>query len=269
MWIENIINHHNGYRVYFEPFHPGNVAEFSFFKNRQYFRDEVSGLEFVNPLNFLMQGKLKNKWIDSRDKNFYARKLLIKDIRANLLLNWIKCHHPDIKIILLLRHPCAVAQSRIKLGWGGSIDHFLNQPELLEDHLNPFIQTIRAAEGDLQVCVTAWCIENYIPLKQFKPGEIHVCFYENFLLEPAIEIRKLMDFIGDPLPDNLDPIINQSSDTNWNRAEHSGQQVHSFNQWKEDISPGDYKIVKNIMIQFGMDQLYDDDGYPLSPELRR
>jgi hypothetical protein len=219
-------------------------------------------------LNRLLQGRINNKWINSRNKNLFARKLLIKDIRANLLLHWIKSHHPEIKVILLLRHPCAVALSRIKLGWGGSVDHFLNQPELLEDHLNPFIQTIRDAEGDMEKCVTAWCIENYIPLRQFKPGELLLCYYENFVLKPEEEVRKLMDFIGESFPENLDSILSKSSDTNWNKSVHSSPEEMYISRWKDEITPEEYDKVKRILATFGMDQFYDDDGYPLSPELK-
>lgn len=267
-WIGNIINHDNSYRVYFEPFHPEKVPEFSSFKNRQYFRDETRNPEFLEPLDLLLKGKIGNKWLNSRNKNFFAGKLLVKDIRANLLLHWIKKHHPHVKIILLLRHPCAVALSRIKLKWGGSVSQFLNQPELLEDHLDPFLPMIRAAEGDLETCVTSWCVENYVPLRQFKPGEIMVCYYENFILDPEAEVRKMKDFIGEPFPGNLDDILSFSSDTNWNKSVHSGNEENMMNRWKEEISPEEYKKVKKILASFGMDQFYDDHGYPLTPELK-
>jgi hypothetical protein len=267
-WIGNIINHNNDYRVCFEPFHPEKVPEFSSFKNRQYLRGSASANDFLDPLNLLLQGKINNKWINSRNKNPFAGKLLIKDIRANLLLHWIKTHHPYIRIILLLRHPCAVALSRIKLKWGGSVSQFLNQPELVQDYLQPFYEIMKEAEGDLEKCVIAWCIENFVPLRQFAPGEILVCYYENFVLDPEAEVGKMMDFIRDPFPADLETILSLSSDTNWNRSEHSERQELSFNRWKNEISPGDYKKVKHILEKFGMDQFYDDDGHPLSPELK-
>lgn len=267
-WIGNIINHKNDYRICFEPFHPGKVTEFGLFNSRQYFRDEVSDPAFLNPLNLLIQGKLSNKWINSRNRNFYASKLLVKDIRANLLLHWVKSHHPDLKVILVLRHPCAVALSRIKLKWGGSVSQFLSQPELLQDYLQPFLEIMRAADSDLEKCVTAWCIENYVPLRQFNPGEILVCYYENFVIDPEPEVRKMLNFIGDPFPADLESILSRSSDTNWNRSEHSDLQEFSFNRWKSEITPADYAKVKNILQKFGMDLFYDDDGLPLSPELK-
>jgi hypothetical protein len=36
-----------------------------------------------------------------------------------------------------------------------------------------------------------WCIENYVPLKQFKRGEIHLAFYESFCERPESELAIL------------------------------------------------------------------------------
>jgi hypothetical protein len=33
-----------------------------------------------------------------------------------------------------------------------------------------------------------WCIENYVPLKQFKRGEIHLAFCESFCEKPESEL---------------------------------------------------------------------------------
>ncbi len=46
-------------------------------------------------------------------------KLVIKFVRGNRLLPWISASFPDVKKILLIRHPCAVINSQMRTGFTG------------------------------------------------------------------------------------------------------------------------------------------------------
>jgi hypothetical protein len=56
-------------------------------------------------------------------------------MRAQLFLRWIKQTFPEMPILLLLRHPCAVAKSRLQSCWGAHLDAFLAQQDLIESLL--------------------------------------------------------------------------------------------------------------------------------------
>jgi hypothetical protein len=98
----------------FEPFHAYKVDICKEFKYRQYLRPENKDKYFLETANLILTGKIKNKWINSQNKRIFSNKRLIKDIRANLMLKWIHTNFPSVPIILLFRHPCAIAYSRIK-----------------------------------------------------------------------------------------------------------------------------------------------------------
>src|SRR5690606_33441478 len=108
-------------------------------------------------------------------------------------LKWLKTLWPNFPIILLIRHPCAVAASKIKLHWDTHLEDFLRQDALVEDYLYPFEKEIRAAATNFERHIFLWCIENYIPLKQLKPYEIHVIYYESFILNLEEELNNLTE----------------------------------------------------------------------------
>ncbi|MGE0451431.1 MAG: sulfotransferase [Vicinamibacterales bacterium] len=265
-WIGNLIAHRHDYRVLFEPVHHQKVPEFRQFHNRQYLRPGDSDPTYLDPMTRLLRGRIRHPWMDGRNQNRYARKLLVKDIRTNLLLKWVAAQRPDIRIILLLRHPCAVAASRVKLGWGPFADAFLAQPAVMEDFLDPFRDLLETRRSAFVGNVVSWCAENYVPLKQFAGGGIHLCYYEHVLLEPAREVARLLTFVGEPLPDDLGAVLSAPSDTNWNR---SHQPLPAFDQWKNEVDAGDRDAAVRVLEQFGMQALYDQDGRPGSATLTR
>jgi len=222
-WVSDVINYRDEYRYVFEPFHPGKVKTCKGFRRKQYLRPEDRREEFLRPARIILSGALKNHYwaghLDSRyiplwrvrknlrknkirdwayhlDGRFDTGRRLIKDVRANLMLGWLRANFPEMPIILLLRHPCAVAHSRMEHGWGPLLDHFLSQRELVEDFLEPFENEMRAARTDFDRHVFSWCVENYVPLTQLRRGEVHLVFYENLCEDPEGEVRRLFGFLN-------------------------------------------------------------------------
>ena len=73
-------------------------------------------------------------------------------------------------------------QSKKDWVWMTDPMKFLDQPELVEDYLLPFIPLINevSERGDyLEKLLLIWCIINYIPLKQFNKEELLIVFYED------------------------------------------------------------------------------------------
>lgn len=105
--------------------------------------------------------------VDRFNESFLVRRRLVKEIRANVLLPWLHSVFPDVPIVLILRHPCAVALSRLSLRWGTTLDDFLSQPALMDDYLHPIEADIRGATEPFDRHIFMWCIENYVPLRYF------------------------------------------------------------------------------------------------------
>ncbi|MDQ3794624.1 MAG: sulfotransferase [Actinomycetota bacterium] len=255
-WVSEIINHRNGYRLVFEPFHPGKVGICAHFRRKQYLRPNDRREEYLEPARQVLTGGLRNSWTDRFNRKLVARRRLIKDIRANLLLGWMHADFPEMPIVLLLRHPCAVAASRLALGWRDNLLGTIEQEELVEDFLGPVEAEIRAARDDFERHVFLWCIENYVPLRQFGPGEIHLAFYENFLARPKDEIRRLFAFLSESFDGRVYRALRRPSPLS--RKDESP----SVDAWRRCVTDSQLERAVEILALFGLDTVYGARAMP-------
>jgi len=249
-WVSEIINYRNEYRFIFEPFHPGKVRVCKNFRRKQYLRPDDRREEYLGPARKILTGGIRSTWTDRFNGRFAARRRLIKDIRANLLLGWMRENFPGMPMILLLRHPCAVVTSRLALGWRDNLWETMEQRELVEDFLLPVETDIRAARDAFERHVFSWCIENYVPLKQFGPGEIQLSFYENFLAHPEDEIPRLFDF----LDEDFDARV-------YSKASRKGEKG-SVDAWRRCVSGSRLERTVEILALFGLDRVYGEGAMP-------
>lgn len=200
-WVSNLINHDKQYREMFEPFHPMFIPEVNFVLPHQYIRPDALTDKFKNILSDVLTGKLYHQRIDQEPPSKQQTRLLIKDIFVNLLSYSAFLQFPHVKIVLLIRNPFAMALSKYKKRnwcWVTEPLHLLNQKDLYADYLQPFEDVIRqtsARKNYILNQVLIWAIIHYIPLRQFNPSDIHLCFYEKVYANPDKEISQLFQFV--------------------------------------------------------------------------
>jgi hypothetical protein len=263
-WVSHLLNYRNEYRYIFEPFPSPKARICDAFKHRHYLRPENNDPGLRAAADTILSGRFRNGWIDRYNRRLVSRKRLIKDIRANLLLKWLHTHFPEVRIILLLRHPCAVASSRTKLGaklgWVPYLDEFLTQPELIEDFLSPFRGAIEQAKTDFEKHIFAWCIENYVPLRQFQKGEIHLAFYESFCRRPAEEIARMFAFLGESLDDRVWRDVAMPMLARKDSAIFSGDSL--VDGWRKHVSAQQLRRACEIVRLFSLDRIYSEESLP-------
>ena len=255
-WVSGLINHRNAYRFVFEPFRPDKVGICENFGRKQYLRSGDRREEYLGPARTILTGGLRSFWTDRFNEKLVARRRLIKDIRANLLLGWIRANFPGMHMVLLLRHPCAVVASQLALGWRDILSEMMEQEELVEDFLVPMEAEIRAARGGFERRLFTWCIENYVPLKQFEPGEIHLCFYEDFLTRPEHELRRLFSFLGEDFDERVYPLLNRPSPLS-----REGEAA-SVDAWQRSVTGRQLERAVEILGLFGLDRVYGEAPMP-------
>lgn len=260
-WVEDVVNFDNSFRPMFEPFHSREIGLIKHWRYRQYLRQDDVGERYLGPATTILSGKIRHPWIDRHNRRFVARARLIKDVRITLLLKWIKRHFPEIPQLLLLRHPCAVAHSKLKLKWDTHLDVFLDQPDLVTDFLSPFVDLIRRAQEPFDRHILMWCVENYVPLRQFARGEILVVFYENLCVDPAPEIRRIMSFLGRPYSaSTLDALPRPSTLSRPDSPIRTGEDL--VTSWRGDVSASQIASARELCGAFGLDALYGDQSVP-------
>jgi hypothetical protein len=256
-WLSEVINHSGGYHYVFEPFNPARVGAFGHFRSKQYLRPDDTREEFLKPASLALTGALKSSWTDRFNRALVARRRLIKDIRANLLLGWMRANFPGMPIVLLLRHPCAVVASRLALGWKDNLSETMEQQDLVEDFLLPMETEIHAARDAFERHLILWCIDNYVPLRQFAPGEIHLTFYENLLINPEAELQSLFTFLGEDLDDRTCDRLDRPSPLSRKDAP-----IPSVDGWRVQVDACQLQRVGEILALFGLDGVYGEGPMP-------
>ncbi|WP_166173394.1 sulfotransferase [Rubrobacter tropicus] len=256
-WLSGLVNHDRLYRNVFEPFHPGKVGALRGFRSKQYLRPDDRREEFLYPARRVLSGEVRSFWTD-RGGALLARRRLVKDVRANLMLGWMADNFPGMPIVLLVRHPGAVVSSRLALEWRDNLDETMEQKELVEDHLLPMEAEILASTEPFERHLFLWCIDNYVPLKQFRPGGLHLCFYENLLLDPETELRRLFGFIGRDFDEGVLRRIGRPSPTS--RRETRGD--HDAEGWGRGTTGRQLERASEILGLFGLDRVYGEGATP-------
>jgi hypothetical protein len=266
-WLGDLIASQIPCRILFEPFNPNLVPEYRGFHYFQYMRPGMENQEFRAFAQKVFTGEIRNRWTDHQNERIFSKYRLIKEIRANLALKWLHDNFPEVPIIFLTRHPCAVVASRMELGWATDrdIEPFLSQPELMEDHLAPYSNLINNAKTNEEKHAIIWSVSNLVPLKQFNPGEIKIVYYENLCTQPEIEIPAIFASIGQRYVSPVIDTINQPSQTTRETsAVVTG--TDKISNWKKKLSSSQIEKILSIVEKFGLGHLYSDSFLPLNKD---
>jgi len=264
-WVAELINADGGDRIVFEPFFAARVPEAAGFDYLQYLRPSQSDPILVERARAILAGKVRNRWVDRDNHGFFYRRRIIKDIRCNLMLAWLKAIAPAIPIVVVVRHPLAVTASWLKLGWGKELDGdrtdvdiLTAQPDLFEDFpiLGNLLNEIDPTSRFEQV-LFEWCVLHLVPYQQFQTGGAYFLFYENLILQPEQELRSLFQFIQKPYDwEAMQPIMGSASSTNFLKRSFRDHQASQLTQWQESFSTVQRDRACQILARCGLDIFY-------------
>jgi hypothetical protein len=247
----------------FEPFQSRLVEQFTNFSYFQYMRPDADDAELFSYCNTVCTGTIRHRWIDRQVSVILPEWRLIKDIRANLFLRWLSLRFPEIPIAFVVRHPCAVVQSRLGLGWDTDRDiaPFLEQPDLVADHLADQMDLILRLETPEEKHAVVWCISNLVPLRQFPHGTLNLFHFEDLVNYPDTEVPRLFHSVGRKPREAVSVRLDRPSATTTGRS--GGMMgANPVTSWKKTLSPRQIDRILAVVSAFGMDALYDDSGFP-------
>lgn len=266
-WIQEAINYRKDHRVLFEPFRAGGASQDNLFPPEQYVRPDDPAPHLLEPARLIMSGRVRSRWVDQELTRFIYRKRMIKDVHSNLMARWLNVNFPDVPMVWLVRHPCAVAESMISTdlfmeGWRRM--RLLNQPQLMEDHLEPFKELILSCELPFEQAVLLWCVQQYVPFRQFRPGQVLLMFYERILAQPEVELRRLFEYLGRGHEAGnrklLSRIKRPSRTTGRTSALRGGSDPSSA--WRQRLAPDQIRRARELLGHFGLDGIYGEEVMP-------
>jgi hypothetical protein len=258
-WVAELINFDNSYRLIFEPLRVPQCRPFHF---GRYLRPSDDNPTCLERMELVVSGRLRHVWSDRYNRQPLPHKRLIKEISANLILGWLRSHFPEMPLILLLRHPCAILKSRRRLGLKMSgIAGYLKQPQLVADYLVPYQADMERA-SPLEAFFFRWCVDTLIPLRQLKKSELHVAFFEDFCIQPQRELSRLFSFLGKHVDQRVFTVLDRPSSQAWRSGEKLPSRLTLAQNWQDGLSGVELRTAQHAMRLFGLDSLYRDDGTP-------
>jgi len=259
-WLFDVLNFDRSYRPMIEPFTRGLVPVCRAFSPRQYLRPESDDPTYLGPATAIFTGAIRHPFVDQATPPMIVHRRLVKDVRTTLMLKWVRNHFPGMPILYILRHPCAVALSRQKLGWRTDLDQaFLSQPDLVERHLRPFVGLVGKASGPFERHLIDWCVENYVPLAELGQGDAHIAFYENLCADPEAELRKIYGYLGRPFPSPVLDSLHLPSKSPKTDTQTFADAHEAAGKWRQQLTAEDRATAQRVTKLFGLDGIYGDD----------
>ena len=240
-WILDVIAESNNLRTVFEPLQPYGVPKARYFGHRYLkinsFEPEIKSfmekvfkgeLHYIWPNTRFLPSRLQPKLSQMSSMNYnynfigrykrfliryfeylikYSCRRITKFIRANLMLDWL-IDNFDATIIFIVRHPGAVAASKISASktdptwdfYGKGQQNILRQykydellrKDYLQEYQDIFTNKLSTAEGHTLL----WCIENILPIYGQQKKKYYVFFYEDIVTNPVKEFDRMIKILG-------------------------------------------------------------------------
>jgi hypothetical protein len=263
-WVEEVVDRHHDHRVMFEPFWPQRVSAVAAMTEGLYLRNDNSDTRYVQPVQRVLEGRLRNGWVDHLNRVRLARRRLVKEIRANCWLGWAARRWPQMPMVFVVRHPLAVATSGLGMGWSDGLDRMLAQPMLIADHCPEHVDYLNSLTDPLERAVARWCIENLVPFRMLGSNRATLVLYEDLVAEPTREAERLLEAFGQR-PDNaLAAALRRPSHLS---AGGSAATVGAgpVTAWRERLDPTQRRQAVAVVRRLGFGDVYGEDPWPNSP----
>lgn len=267
-WLGEIVNTIPRSAMLFEPLHLRRVPEaksagFSWATLLESEAEHPEALEFIERI---LRGQFINEWIarDLKIKDCLGMKVLIvKFVRAQRILEWMVSNFPIRRPLYIIRHPCAVVASQVRLEWKTRIDHsaVMGEPILrLFPHLTGFVEELETIEERL---AAKWCLGNYYALSRSKPYNFELVTYEQLVTDGPAQLERIFTALGFPVPEQaISNFKSPSVTTHFGDPWSSGNPI---NNWTKILDKEQIKRILDVVESFGMN-FYTED---LEPDYNR
>jgi len=262
-WLAEILVAALDYRYLWEPFHPERVPAMKrVLPSRSPFvPPEEKNAALEAEVAQVLSGRISNPWINSRSPLWRNRPYpgrVVKDIRINGMLPWLVRHFPDPHYVLVFRHPYAVVQSRVKLGWDAQLQAYFGQAPLWEE-LAPYRALLEQAQTPWEQQTLRWCIETYLPLRKLQPGEVTLYCYEELLRQARESPEQLLGMLLGAEGQRPEKIAARRSSSSTTGLEQAWQRLEN---WEEQLDPERMACTLDCLKAFGLDKLYGKGAFP-------
>jgi hypothetical protein len=277
-WLAELLARMVQGRLVFEPFHP----------ERSPFRDVVRLFPSVDEelpafeevVGRVFAGRARGWQFDRPRPVRLATRRVVKDVHAMNTLPWMRARFPDTPAILVLRHPLAVAASRLRADTKTpdqpfyGLGAYLDEPRGAEDAARspvaewlPLYRQYAEHSDPVVRYVAEWCVENVNAVATAPDAGVPIVYYEQLVDEVGTALAPVAALVGARQwsLDRLD--AGRSSYTDWfgraAQAQGPGGRRELLVGWQRELS--DVSVVHSleVLAAFGLDAIYGADPLPL------
>ncbi len=254
-WLGNLLSEVPAASTLFEPLHVQKVPQTqeAGLTWRMFVPPELrwpDGEEFFQQV---FSGRILNEWTTREMtiwKAFSTKFLVVKCVRANRMLPWICERFPIRSPVLLIRHPCAVVASQLRLrAWR-------NAPRPTAEELEPILPGVERILQNLntheEFLAAGWALDNAVPLMLGRPGKWQLVSYEQLLVDTEQQLQRLFDTWDLDAPTNPTQLAKRPSSTS------NPDGSNGLAGWKNQLTPSLIHRILDVVHQFGFDCFTDD-----------
>ena len=299
-WVLDAIARENRLRTIFEPLHPV-VVKGGRSGAYRYIPDNADDMQLSSFLGNIFSGKFRSIWTDYRVRpdrlredikslttltgtkrcfrrceklfrHYYRYRgtlqypgIIVKMIRANLMLGWLHQKF-GARIVLVIRHPGAVIESKMRLGgddWDANslLKFYLEDVRLQNDYLAPYNEFLNRELEPAAAHAAIWCIENCLPLSQAERNGYMVVFYEELLTNSENEWCRIITGLGlNKVPE--EETVKQPSQQISSLSGQEGLEESHLKRWQERLDSKSLKCIDLILKEMGVDCYDTYCAYP-------
>lgn len=203
------------------------------------------------------------RWMFPSDP--YAALLVIKSVVSNLRLTWIHRHFPEVKLVLIVRHPGGYLNSMFtaarKHGWAN-----VGTKERLSDTVLPFpcpehLKYAGAFENgsDFERELIYWIVANETPILELaESSTFKIVVYEELCARPADVAEDVFRFVGIPFDGSTRQFLRDS--TTEERPGFHGvfkNPTRAARKWREELSDEQLTVVDQYLARCSLGRLWE------------
>lgn len=304
-WILDALAEANNLRTIFEPLFPIGVPEAKPFANR-YIEDNAYNPELRQFMNDVFSGKVGGIWVKYRErpdrlrpsidnltslhhnydqvvryKKVWERyreyrkvksdRLIIKFIRANLMIGWLT-NNCDVNLILVVRHPVSVISSKIRmpekyrtLDWDfdGPLKIYRGDRNFYRHYLHAYDHVFQHKQTPLSAYTILWCIENVLPIIKAQEQGHCVIFYEDLLINPEEEWARIITAL-DLRKTPSRHLIHRPSQQTYGEMKNRTFGRSQLTKWMNDFKKQELREIENVLNIFNVTVYSAFDPMPIS-----
>jgi hypothetical protein len=190
-----------------------------------------------------------------------ARRFVVKLVRANRMMGWMQANFPDVRRIIMLRHPCAVVSSmrRARADWTDwTADDVLRPLRRMFGMRAEALLCANSTQEEL--LAAAWAADTYAVVTETNPQDTLLLTYEEVLADPSSALHRIFEYLDEPVPAGAAAAVRRASETsNVDSAILRNEDLISA--WKKRMSSATAQQILRITHDLGI-HFYELDPEP-------